>query len=159
MVKEWEWEDMQTTLEKRLSYSVERDRKSSIQGMSSGNLIPAISLTLPILWTVNVCRCLPEWQNSNTFIYLFFWKFKLFLWGREVSLYFSVVATAWVAGHIAWFQVVDSQRVHVHLLDLEFTDDVSGPLAAPAWVSSQASHFSRVYKFSVIPSFLPSSLR
>lgn len=49
MVKEWEWEDMQTTLEKRLSYSVERDRKSSIQGMSSGNLIPAISLTLPIL--------------------------------------------------------------------------------------------------------------
>lgn len=60
MVKEWEWEDMQTTLEKRLSYSVERNRKSSIQGMSSGNLIPAISLTLPILRTVNVCRCLPE---------------------------------------------------------------------------------------------------
>lgn len=60
MVKEWEWEDMQTTSEKRLSYSVERDRKSSIQGMSSGNLIPAISLTLPILQSVNVCRCLSE---------------------------------------------------------------------------------------------------
>lgn len=49
MVKEWEWEDMQTTWEIRLSYSVERDRKSSIQRTYLGSLIPAISLTLPIL--------------------------------------------------------------------------------------------------------------
>lgn len=49
MVKEWEWKDMQTTWEKRLSYAVERDRKSSIQRPCLGSHIPAISLTPPIL--------------------------------------------------------------------------------------------------------------
>lgn len=49
-----------------------------------------------------------------------------------MSLFFYVVATAQVAGRISWFHVVDSQRVHIHLLDLELTDDVSGALAAPA---------------------------
>ena len=63
---------MQAMWEKRPSYSVEVDRKSSNQRMPSGNLIPVISRPLPNMWTVKACRYLPEEQNSSTLSFILF---------------------------------------------------------------------------------------
>lgn len=83
----WEWEEIVVVWEQRPSCSAQGDRKCGIQRTSWGNLIPVISLALPKSWTVTVCRCLPDKQNSNTLCFYFvFLKFKLYFRETGVSL-------------------------------------------------------------------------
>lgn len=84
-LRKWEWGEAQAVWEKRPSYSVEVDRKSSVRRTPAGKLIPVTSLPLPSMdcESVQVFAWIEKFQHSV--FYSVFLKSKLFILGRQVS--------------------------------------------------------------------------
>lgn len=57
----------------------------------------------------------------------------MFILGRQVSLLFCKVVITEIARICSQLYLLDLQWVHIHLVDIEFPEDVAGTLATWAW--------------------------